>query len=131
MDWVGRLGRHRLGRVLVIDEQDHSADEVARVAHEAGAECVRCRGENGMRLLHDSIDADVVFWAWHGGHDWSEHVVERVHELGYRGPVIAVVDRFDPGVIQDARAAGADDVIVQPLSPSEVRSALGRWARSE
>lgn len=127
MDWVEHVRR----RVLVVDDQGSVADEAARAAHEAGAECVRCVGERGLRLMEGNCEPDVVLCAWHGDRSSSGHIIERLHGLGYHGPVIAIVDHEDAVAARDARAAGADDIIMGPLTADEVCNALGRWSRSK
>ncbi len=132
MDWVsGRLEQFGCGgRLLILDEWEGSADDVAEASRDAGVECVRCLGEEPLRMMGGRVGFDAVICGWHEGEDRPGRLVECVRKLGYNGPVIAVLDRKDEETMRAARDAGADDVVVHPVRQEAVRDVLSRWARS-
>lgn len=129
MQWERERGLERT-RVLVVDPDSGEADELAHAVDDAGARCVRVRGAEPIGTVAGEMGIGLVLLAWSEEDGQGSGPVRRVRELGYTGPVAAVLDSPDPDAIQRARQAGADDVLVRPVRPDHVRDAVGRWARS-
>jgi len=105
-------------RILVISEQHR--DSLAALVEELGWEVVAARRSAGVerRLVESGASAALV--DLRGGHG----ALNALRRLASHVPTVAISERGDDGLIDDAIAAGAVQILLAPVQPFDMRVGL-------
>jgi len=110
-------------RVIAADEDREALDATARLLGELGHEVTACAvgvQEAAARIAAEDPDLAVVVL-----HDDEDHALALIDEISEyaSGPVIALVDREDPGFISAAADRGLD-AVARPGDREAIQSAI-------
>jgi DNA-binding response OmpR family regulator len=113
-------------KVLVVEDEEPIAQMVLEVLHRSGVEAdwatdgVQAR-EFLERFTYDLVLTDIIFTRT-GGLDLIRWIRERDKTI----PVVAMTG-FGTSAAQEAREAGASDVILKPFKLKELKARLSRF----
>lgn len=111
-------------KILIVDDDLTALDIVDYVFEENGYEV--SRSSNGSLALDsfDRLKPDVVLVDLLMPVMGGQECIRELRGRGFDGPVIAFTALDDPLIHEEARAAGADQVLVKPSRPKLLLSII-------
>lgn len=117
-------------RVLLVDDNAMNvelfADALESDGHEVVVERDGLRGRD--RALGDRFDIVILDIQMPGLDGYA--VCRELRAAGVNGPIVAVTSAAMPEQVGDGLAAGFDEYLTKPISPSALRAAVRRMARA-
>lgn len=113
--------------VLIVDDHEAMRLLLRKVLERAGAERVRDAGDGaaGLAALADSAASLILVDHRMPDMDGTAFIA-RVKQSGAAAKIIMITGHAEPRYAEAARAAGADDVLTKPISPSALVRAIER-----
>jgi two-component system sensor histidine kinase/response regulator len=112
----------RMVRILVADDSESSLAFVTSCAGAAGYDTVRASTGEAALALFEPEDLHVVLldvlMPGVGGIETCRRM--RAHPMGHQLPIVLMTGLDEPWVVEDAIAAGADDVLMKPIRRTEL-----------
>jgi two-component system, chemotaxis family, chemotaxis protein CheY len=111
--------------VLIVDDHEAMRALLRKVLERAGVGDVRdaSAGEAGLALLAER-GADLILVDQTMPQMDGVTFIERTRALGSGARILMITGRGDTRTTEAAKAAGADGVLVKPISPSDLLAAI-------
>ena len=119
--------RDLAGRVLFLDDQEIDGDLLALHLRDTAVELVVAGHVGGALDELKRHSFDVVICDLNRGDTLGEHAIRSMREIGFRGPITVLTVETNPQRIDNANAAGANEVIRKPYDPPTFLKVLSKW----